>query len=192
MILIFLLMSCTLFGTEIIASETHQLTSYAEVEDELNEVKPISTYVMPSLGRTYNNKASLASTFSFVGGLEYHVHKNIGINFMSGIELNSGEFARGLQNINSWYVPFVIEGRLYPVSREITPFVSLSLGTIISEHLGFFGSKGIGLQIHSGKNRIEIYFRQIHGNLFLMDTETPIAHRFQNNSLQVSFRTYLR
>lgn len=86
MILIFLFMTCTLFGTEILASETHQLSSYAEVKDELNEVKPKSTYIMPSVGRTYNNKASLASTFSFVGGFEYHVHKNIGINFMSGIE----------------------------------------------------------------------------------------------------------
>jgi len=192
MIFIVLFLTCSLFGNEILATETHQLTLDSEEEDDLNQLKPISIFLTPSFGNTFNNKRLLASTFSFIGGLEYHVHKNIGINFMSGIEMHYGEFARGLNYINTLNAPFIIEGRIFPITREITPFVSLSMGTIISNHIGFYGSKGIGLQIHAGNKRIEIYFRQIHGELFLLDSESPTSHKFQNNSLQVSFRTSLK
>jgi|GEM_PF-2789039 len=170
-------------------------SSYTNEEDDDDELqkpkKPFSSCMILAVGSNMNNMYYISSTFSALFDVTYNMHKNIGVHMISGVTLNYRSVPGSMQDVNQWYIPLILESVIAPVTREITPFISLGMGTMISEHLGFFGSKGFGLLIHSKKNRLEFHIRQIHGDLFKFDHETPTRQIFYHNSLQVCFRTHL-
>ncbi len=107
-------------------------------------------------------------------GTLYHVNKHIDMICSIGAQYNTGRF----------YVPILLEGRIYPVKGSIRPFFAGGFGGMIGKQIGLFSTTGIGLNIHlSRKVSTEIQYRRIRGSVLLNLKNDSIMDLNQNGVL---------
>lgn len=115
-------------------------------------------------------------------GTLYHVNKHIDMICSIGAQYNAGRF----------YVPILLEGRIYPVKGSIRPFFAGGFGGMVSMEFGLFSTRGAGLNIKMNKQlSIDLQYRQIRGDIFFFEAKHPMNTPYNQVGVQLGFNLVL-
>ena len=123
------------------------------------------------------NNEVLATNYQLSAGFTHKWNKHVDVMFSIGSQLNSGRF----------YLPIVIEGRIFPFRKKISPFLQLGFGAMISKEFGLFGSRGFGINSQISKDiQFEIHYKEIRGDMFVFTSDNPMQLSMQQKGIKAT------
>ena len=114
---------------------------------------------------------------SISGGGTYHMHKNIDIVGSIGLQAQTQKI----------YVPILYEAHWQPIQTTIKPYLFIGLGSLISQELLFFASRGFGVKAKvSDQVSVDLQYRQHRGDVFFFEPYVPLRKEYFQKGIQAS------
>lgn len=110
-------------------------------------------------------------------GSTYHMHKNIDIVGSIGLQAQTQKI----------YIPILYEAHWQPIQTTIKPYLFIGLGSMISQELLFFASRGFGIKAKvSDQVSVDLQYRQHLGDVFFFEPYVPLREAYFQHGIQAS------
>lgn len=128
------------------------------------------------IGLPIQQQDILATNHNISIGTLHHLNAHIDLSCSIGAQINAGRF----------YVPILLEGRLYPVKGKIRPFLAAGFGGMVSLEFGLFSVRGAGLNVKLSKQlNADLQYRQIRGDVFFFEAKHPMHTPYNQVGVQL-------